>query len=403
MPKKLFFIAMALILSLLIACGDQAEPNRAASGTEIEGFAENDSRPEIFQDISVDISPEERELMKIAVAPVDRSVISDNISRDGRISVHPDKVAKVGPVISGRAKELLVGLGGWVEAGQPMAVLVSEQVSNALSEFYKAIQELELSEADLQRYRRLMEQEIGARKDLLAAEAEYKIAQATVNAAEKTLHALGFTESDVQEIKETHKIDAEIVLRAPIAGRVVERNVTLGERVGEESNLFTIMDLRTICVEAQIYEADIHKVRVGQKVEITAPGLPGRTFEGTVVYVDNQIDPDSRTLKVRSEIANPEEALKVGMYAKVVVHLGGSAEKLCVPKQAVFDFDGGSYVFVPDNDQFRMVRIETGSADTAYTEIVQGVNEGDSVVTTGGYELLSKARRQARHRLRGGR
>ena len=331
----------------------------------------------------------ERNYLQITLERAQMLSISSSVEANGVISAMPDRVAKVGPVISGRISEVLVSLGDWVEAGQPMAKLVSVEIGSAVSEYYKAVAELELAQVEYDRYERLISQEIGARKDLIAAEATLKIAQAGLNASEKTLHALGFTEEDITDIKNSHVVNVELMIRAPIAGSVVERNVTVGERVGEDSTLFLLMDLRRLNVDAQLYERDINLVSKGQKTEISVNALPGLTHEGSVIFVGQTLDPETRTLLVRTAIDNPNGALRTGMFARVKIITGSDKPVLCVPQAAVLEDRGESFIFIPDGDSYKMIQVTTGCRDADWVEIADGLSEGDEVVVGGSYGLYS--------------
>ena len=331
----------------------------------------------------------ERNYLNITLEKAQMRTISSAVEATGVITAMPDRVANVGPVISGRISEVLVALGDWVEEGQPMAKLVSVEIGSAVSEYYKAVAELELAKVEYERYERLISQDIGARKDLIAAEAAYTIAQAALNASEKTLHALGFTEEDVEGIKNSHIVNVELLIRAPIAGNVVERNVTVGERVGEDSNLFKLIDLRRLNVDGQLYEHDIRLVSKGQKTTISVSALPGTAYYGSVTFVGQTIDPETRTLMVRTTIDNPNGVLRTGMFARVKILTGSAAPVLCVPQAAIIEESGESFVFVPDGESYQMVPVTTGCRDAQWVEIVEGLSEGDDVVVGGSYGLYS--------------
>ncbi len=394
-------VVMILAASACQQSDSTGTPGAAGdSAAEVVG-AEAESENSAEMPNTVALTAQERSYLDLTLCPVGRGTIEGMITRDGIISVHQDKVARVGPVIPGRVSEMIVGMGDWVEAGQPMARLMSAEVGRALSDFYTAMAELELARVNHERYQRLISQEIGARRDLLAAEAALEIARANVSAAESALHALGFTGEDIGELRATQRTSSEFILRAPIAGRVVERNVTIGERVGEDSTLFTIMDLRSVYIDAQVFEEDIHRVRLDQRVEVSLAALPGRRFEGSVIYLSQRLNPETRTLIVRAEIANPAEELREGLFARVHIFVGSDDQTLCVPTEALVEDRGMSYVFVPSGDGFRVVRVTTGERNSNWTEILEGLREGNQVVTEGNYELYSKFRRRARHQRRG--
>ena len=408
MKTKLATSMLIILIFAASACRQADSTGAAGEAAEEVGSAELGAaeRTESEEDdgempATVTLSAQEMDFLNLTFSPVSRGAIEGLMTRDGIISVHQDKVARVGPVIPGRVSEMLVGMGDWVEAGRPMARLVSAEVGRALSDFYTAMAELELARVNHERYQRLISQEIGARRDLLAAEAALVIARANVSAAESTLYALGFIGEDVGELRASQRTSSEFMLRAPIAGRVVGRNVTIGERVGEDSTLFTIMDLRSVYIDAQVFEEDIHRVRLGQRVEVSVAALPGRRFEGSVIYLSQRLNPETRTLTVRTEIANPNEELREGLFAQVHIFMGSGGETLCVPTDAVVDDRDLSYVFVPSGDGFRAIQVTTGERNRDWTEVLTGLREGSRVVTEGNYELYSKFRRRARHQRRG--
>jgi cobalt-zinc-cadmium efflux system membrane fusion protein len=394
MKSQIFLIGFLVLLSATTAAptaerSARKEPD--ASAVKPTGQQERNRRQNWRgkQRNIVEPTPSERRFLNITLADVERRTIKSTVEANGIFAAIPSHVAKIGPVISGRASEVLVDLGDWVEAGQPMAKLVSVQIGDAVSAFYKAVAELELAKIEFERYEMLISQDIGARKDLLTAEANYKIAQAGLNACEKALHALGFTEQNVDEIKNTHIVNAELLLRAPIAGRVVDRNVTVGERIGEDSTLFVIMDLRRLYVDAEIYERDISRVRRDQPTEIAAISLPEKIVSGKVILVEDIVDPETRTIKVRTEIDNVDGSFKVGMFAHVKIFTGSGGSVLCTPSEAVLEENGFCFVFVPHNGDFKLVPVVTGSRDGAYVEIVEGLSEGEKVVVGGNYGLYT--------------
>lgn len=307
----------------------------------------------------------------------------------GKLLAPKPQTAIVSHAFSGRVAEVHVAVGDWVEEGQPLITLESHEVGEAKSEFYKATADLELARLNLQREERLMEQEIGVQKNLVAAEAAFKIAQSNAEAAEKTLHVLGFNEDQVKEIAETHQISPQITLFAPITGRIVASEAVLGALVDASSEILRIIDTTMLWVDAEIYEKDIAKVRIGQKVEIVVPAYPEKGFHGDVSYVGTLVDEETRTITVRAEVQNPEAQLKPGMFADVKILLNGNSAMLMIPCPAILQDGNKKIVFVQSGDEYERREVETGSLDGEYRQILSGLDEGDKVVIEGNYQLRS--------------
>jgi len=289
-----------------------------------------------------------------------------------------------------RVAEIHVQVGDWVEKGQPVVALESQDVGEAKSEFYKATAGCELAKLNFEREEQLLSSGIGIKKNFLAAEAEYKVAQTNVEAAEKRLHVLGFTEEQVEEIAGTHQISPLITLDAPIAGKVVDSKAVRGAMVDQSTEILAIIDLRMLWVDAEIYEKDLAKVEIGQNVELTVPAYPGVIFNGKVSYIGDLVDEQTRTITVRTEVANDELRLKPGMFADVTILLSAECRMLAVPLAAVLEDGSEKIVFVKEKERFVRREIETGAIDGDYQQVVKGLKAGDKVVIEGNHQLKSK-------------
>ena len=150
------------------------------------------------------------------------------------------------------------------------------------------------------------------------------MAQADLDAAEKKLHVLGFSEQEVEAIAATHQINPEITLFAPIHGRVIEHNAVLGGMIDQSTDLMTIMDPTLLWVDADIFERDIAKIRIGQEVQIKVLAYPGEVFRGKISYIGETMNQETRTITVRTEVQNPDLKLKHGMFADITILLNRS-------------------------------------------------------------------------------
>lgn len=318
-----------------------------------------------------------------------RSIMAD-LSAMGKVVAPPRTKAVVSYAFPARVFEVHVRLGDWVKKGQKVITLQSEEVGNAKSEFYKSKADFVLTERNYERQKALLDRGVGARKDFIAAEAGYTVAQASMDAAEKKLHILGFSEEQVHEIDESHQINPIIDLYAPITGKIVDNNAVLGDMIDQSTEILTVMNSSVLRVNTEIYEKDIAKIRVGQQVEVHVPAYPDQVFKGTIQYVSDIFKEDTRTITVYSEVPNTDYKLKPGMFADIKIHLNHHDRVLALPRIAVLMDKDLELVFVKRGDEYVPLLVDTGIHEETYVQILSGLQEGDVVVTDGNFQLKSK-------------
>jgi Cu(I)/Ag(I) efflux system membrane fusion protein len=184
-------------------------------------------------------------------------------------------------------------------------------------------------------------------------------------------------------------------VRSPFSGYVLEKNVVEGQYIGPDQNLFSIVDLSKIWVLADVYERDLGKVKIGQKVRMTSTAYPGEPFEGKVGFMYPAVSEQTRTLKIRMEFANPALQLRPGMYAEV--ELEGSGEPvLAVSAEAVMDGGDLQYAFVVHNGTHFEPRLLTiGRRSNDFMEVLSGLSEGELVITSANFLIDSESRLKA--------
>jgi cobalt-zinc-cadmium efflux system membrane fusion protein len=308
----------------------------------------------------------------------------------GRVLAPQPRMAKVSYPFPARISAVHAQIGDWVEKGQPVLTLQSEEVGRARSEYYKAIADLELARQNYAREERLSTRGVGAQKNTLAAEAGFKVAQANLDAAEKKLHVLGFSEADVRTIAETHQVYPEIKISAPISGRVIEHKAILGSMINQNTDLMTIMDPRLLWVDAEVFERDIAKIRIGQEVRLTVLAYPGEVFRGKISYISETMNPETRTLNVRTEVQNKDFKLKHGMFADVSIILNAAQKVLAVPREAVLEDRNQDIVFLKTGEQYVPCIVAVSAEQNGYCAIAEGLQEGEEVVVKNAYTLKSK-------------
>lgn len=338
----------------------------------------------------VSLNDKEKEVVRIETAPVSYRKIDTRIAANGKIIAPNNRTCVVSYAFPARVNKIIVKVGDWVNENSPLLTLQSEEVGKSRAEFLRALADLELAQANYERQKRLFERGAGPQKDYLAAEAELKVSRASLEACEKKLHLLGLSEEEVRQAATTHQINPVITLYSPIRGKVVEIKVVTGEMVDQSRDMMTILDPRILWVDAEIFEKDIARIRLGQKVEISVPAYPDRVFAGKVSYIGDVLKEETMTITVRTEVENPKLMLKPGMFASLKIKLNDDRPVLAVPEAAVCDQRGEKFVFVQHGDSFELRKVVLGARQDGFYEVIEGLKEGEPVVTSGSFQLKSK-------------
>jgi cobalt-zinc-cadmium efflux system membrane fusion protein len=367
----------------------QRQRQMAQAGPERSAAAGGPART--WGDITaITLTDAERQAIDIETVSATRRALTSALQATGKVLAHQFRKAIVSYAFPARISAIHVRIGEWVEPGQKLVTLQSEEVGKAKSEYYKGAADYELARTNQERDKRLFDRGVSAQKNLLTSDAELKVAEANLNAAEKKLHVLGFTEAEVRTIAETHQINPTITLFAPIAGKVIQNNAVLGGIIDQSSEILTILDPRVLWVDAEVYERDIAAVRKGQHVDVSVPAFPSETFSGRISYISDVLNESTRTITVRTEVENRDTKLKPGMFANIRISLNHQTQALVLPEAAVLDDLDRKMVFVEKDGAYVPRLVTIGIRDDGFLEILSGVESGDKVVAQGNYQLKSK-------------
>src|SRR5262245_38866608 len=340
--------------------------------------------------------------------------IAGGISATGKILVPEDRTAVIGPVNEGRTVKLYAGPGSRVRKVQKLAALESADIDQAEADYLKALAdsenarrsaaaEIRLAQQTYDRTKALYEKTVVPGKNLQSAEHDLELAKAnadnnlastraTLTAARRHLLILGLSDSAIDALAKKPGLAATFSLNAPIDGIVVERNANIGATVGTDASVFKIIDISRVWVDANVFEKDLPRVRNGQPVKVTVTAFPGTTFSGKVILINSVVDPDSRTLKVRTEVSNPDGRLKPDMFANVEIITDVNSAGVSIPQSAVLEDNGKSVVFVADGQSYKQRQVQLGIKSGDRVAIVDGLNSGDRVVVKGNYLLLQQSK-----------
>ena len=375
-------LASFLVLTLvaLTACsgkGDAAKP-------EAEAPAEKASAPTE----GLKLPPTEAQRAGIQLETVQAKAMPDVISVTATIRVNQDRIARVAPRVEGRIVGVAANLGDQVKAGQALATLDSLAIGEASVALLQAQSTDRSAEADFKRASALNAEEIIAQKDYLRLKAERERAAVALRAAEDRLRLLGV------DPKRLSRVESTFPLTAPLAGTVVQKKATVGELGTPSDPLFTVADLSTVWVDANLTEVQLGKVKPGVMANVTVAAYPDEQFKGKVTYVASLLDKETRTIPARIEVANKDGRLKPEMFAKAVIDIGGAgantATAISVPDAAIVLMQGQPTVFVFSKGSYEQRAVELGDKLSGRTVVKSGLTVGEQVVAAGTYALKAR-------------
>lgn len=370
----------------------------------------------------------------------------------GTVETNPQQTQQTTLLVSGRVERVAVVIGDRVRAGALLAVVSSPEVAEMHGKLREAATRLQLAErnlarvqraenrvgvlqarvkldeaeATLRRTRRLIELGVGAGKDLISAEASYKAAKAEFDYQSNI--SLNREVQQAQAEVETARVDAghirqslvtlgahltegepdnpkenisRVNVRAPVSGTVTERFVNVGAGIQAGTPLFTIANLSSVWVIANVPEAQVGSLHIGTPAELRSTGLGRNALSGQVNYIDPKLNEETRTARVRVELANPGERLKAGMFVEVGFQTNtgtGAGEDVMVPSTAVQRIGDRSVVFMPKEGAegtFEAHDVELGGEVDGYHRVLGGLKLGDRVVTKGSFTLKTQLMKSA--------
>ncbi len=335
--------------------------------------------------------------------------VGRTLQATGVVTPNESRLAHVRPLARGRIETVNVRLGDRVRAGQILLVYdnvelgeVIGQYSAAVAALGKAKAEAEVTQRSLDRAKALVDVGALARAELEKRTAEYKNALASIASQEadlaktdEKLHRFGLNEDAVKAINPregagSHREASHSRMTAPFDGIVIKYNAAEGETFGPEDEVFTIADLSTAWVLADVYEKDFALIRTGQEARIVTDSYPGETFLGKITYVSDFLDPKTRTAKVRCEVPNRAGKLKLDMFATVQLPTPANRQALLIPAAAIQQVNDRPVVFVRMSEiEFEPRSVELGSQSDGWVEVTNGIKEGETVVAHGSFFLKS--------------
>lgn len=313
-PSLSHFLTCSLYLLLFSGCN-----KKTVEATQPQAYCIPDS---LYTNITIDTAKSENVMGELILT--------------GQISVDEEKEVKVYPLASGNTKEVKADLGDYVEKGQLLALVHSPDVANILSAAYTSARDLTIAKKQLDATQALYKAGIASEVDYITAQKDYEKQVSVTNANNEILRIYGGDTTNL----------SNYYIKAPISGYIVEKKISAGTEIRSDAddNLFTIADLSDVWALANVYEADIAKIKLGYDADVSSLSYGDKVFPGKVDKIFNIVTPDTKVMNVRVKLPNPGVLLKPGMYANIVVHYPEAQALLSVPSGAVVFEDNQNFV-----------------------------------------------------------
>ena len=324
---------------------------------------------------------------QIQVAEVQSQDVSDTLRVAGQIDFNEQSLTRIGASVTGRVTQIQAHLGNIVDKGEPLAQINSSELSGSQLAYLKARSEKELHRRNMERAKTLFEADVISAAELQRRENEYEIAAAETRAAQDQLRVLGVSAKSIERLAATGTIDSVSSVVATIKGVVVERKIAIGQVVQPSDVLFAVADLSRVWAVAQVPEQQVSQVKVGQSVSIEVPALDNEKLVGKLIYVGQTVNPDTRTVLVRTELDNKNGRLKPSMLASMLIE-STPAKRVVVPVTAVVRQDDADHVFVEEADsRFKLTPVKLAAEQNGQRVVLEGLKPGMRIISDGAFHV----------------
>ena len=361
--------SLIFTVCLLTACGGQVDNNEAVA---------------VSSNI-IKLSPTQLKAVNITANVIESRPIGTTLQVNGMLDVPPQNLITIAAPMGGFVKSTKLLQGMKVRKGEVVVTLENQDYIQLQQEYLDNKSKLEFLEAEYNRQEELAKENINAQKSLQQAKSQYQSTRASVKALEAKLAMININASTLSE----GSISSTVQLHAPITGYVTVVNVNIGQFVNATNEMFKIVNIEHIHAELQVYEKDISRITVGQKVAFQlAHEKESRT--ASVYLIGKEISPE-RTVRIHCHLDKEDEHLLPGMYITATIETATHQAEV-VPSTSLVNFEGKDYVFATTDNpaEFELISVTTGLTDAGYSEIAlpAGFNKQRQIVVSGAFELL---------------
>ncbi|GAV20655.1 membrane fusion protein, cobalt-zinc-cadmium efflux system [Mariprofundus micogutta] len=368
-------IALTVFMSVPVFAGDHEEAEHTNESHEENGSLEST-------------------IAQIKQAGLETEVIrfrqrSQVISAPGSVAFNAYKLADITTLVDGAIHTRHVHLDEDVKKGQELVTLTSSALAQAEAEYLRAEAEHSKSKLELKRVEGLVNEKIVSQARLQQTQSTYQAAHANLTASKATLFAYGMNKRGINNLIKATQY-GQLTLYAPSSGTIVADDFRIGQHIAAGTRLMQIVDESTVWIEVKLSQAQMSGIKIGHSAVVSTKNSKTK-HEGKVINIHHRLDQTTRTIGVRLEVQNPEDALHPGMFVQAEIEAGSDEEALLLPVQAIQRYEGDKIIFIeekPGHYELREVRV--GKTRMGLVPILEGLKEGESVVVKGAFALTSE-------------
>tara|TARA_R110002074_G_scaffold163654_3_gene323133 strand:- start:3653 stop:4906 length:1254 start_codon:yes stop_codon:yes gene_type:complete len=406
--KNIAIITTALLTFLLIGCNDAQKSElghneaEGVSKTEAKGedaHGEEGHDEEEGEEGVVELTTQQAETIGLKTKTLEKRNLGNNIKVTGNLELFPQDMANISPFVGGNVRSIKVIEGDKVRKGEVLAYLEHPDIISMQQEYQEKYDELVFLKQDFERKQTLYDKGVSSGKEFQMAQSKYRSTTSSVNGLRSKLRLLGINTAKVEQ----GEIFSAIPITTPISGYVDDIMITLGDYVAPQTKMFTVSDNSKIHLDLKVYEKDIPKVKVGQKIQFTVASRPEELLSAEVHSIGKTFEEDPKALHVHADIDNKNGDLLPGMYVEGRI-VEGKKMGYAVPEAAIIKEGEQSFIFILDEDEdedeekeenkmkFKMIPVTVGITDLGFVEVnlPAEVSKDAKVVINGAYNLSSE-------------
>lgn len=378
-----------LLLISLASCGDKTSKQNDKPN-EIGEKSGDEHNEEVSNTLTLQLK--QLEVMKIELGTIKRLSLGATLKVNGQLELPPQNVASVSAIVGGRVQSIGVIEGDYVRKGQIIARLNNPEFIAMQREYLSAKSNISFLEKDYNRKEELLKDSIISTKSFQQAEAAYNEGKSVYNASKSTLQLIGVNVAALEK----GEIISSIPVVAPIKGYVQNIEINIGKSIAPEQEMFEIVDNEHIYLGLKVFEKDIDKAKIGQKITFALTTRPDKIYEGKIFAIGKAFDMETRAVKVHAEIIGKREGLLTGMFVEARI-VTSSKEVNALPDEAFVSERGLDYIFIQKEKaegkiEFEKIQVNKGISDLGFSEVlfIEEIPETTIIVIKGAYYLNSE-------------